>query len=154
MSGEPSLTEMPSQPGLHLAAAAELQDHLMVANNDLARLQGLLDGASQALMLHFSQARAQLDGAMAAPICGCQDLAEPLAAARQTLGVAITALQFQDMAKQLIAHTSSRLRHCADRLAQDAFAGDEDGAAVVEPLPSRPNPVTQDEMDAGAVELF
>jgi hypothetical protein len=31
---------------------------------------------------------------------------------------------------------------------------DEDGAAVIEPPPLRPNPVTQDEMDAGSVELF
>ena len=31
---------------------------------------------------------------------------------------------------------------------------DEDGLAVVETAPLRPNPVTQDEMDAGSVELF
>ena len=29
-----------------------------------------------------------------------------------------------------------------------------DGAAVVETFPLRPNPVTQDEMDAGSIELF
>ena len=34
--------------------------------------------------------------------------------------------------------------------------GSEDGEAVpfVEEVPERPNPVTQDEMDAGSVELF
>ena len=31
---------------------------------------------------------------------------------------------------------------------------DEDGEAVVEAAPLRPNPVTQDEMDAGSIELF
>ena len=31
---------------------------------------------------------------------------------------------------------------------------DEDGEAVVESAPLRPNPVTQDEMDAGSIELF
>jgi hypothetical protein len=31
---------------------------------------------------------------------------------------------------------------------------DEDGSAVIEEPPLRPNPVTQDEMDAGSVELF
>jgi hypothetical protein len=31
---------------------------------------------------------------------------------------------------------------------------DEDGAAAVTEAPLRPNPVTQDEMDAGSVELF
>jgi hypothetical protein len=62
--------------------------------------------------------------------------------------------QFQDMASQLVAHTHSRLRSCADRLARDTMGDDEDGEAVVESGPLRPNPVTQDEMDAGSVELF
>ena len=35
------------------------------------------------------------------------------------------------MATQLIAHTSQRLRNCADQLARDTFGmDDEDGAAV------------------------
>jgi hypothetical protein len=62
------------------------------------------------------------------------------------LGGAIPALQFQDMASQLIAHTHRRLRDCADRLAGEA--------AAVEAPPLRPNPVTQDEMDTGSIELF
>ena len=75
--------------------------------------------------------------------------------AMQNLAGAVTALQFQDMATQLIAHTSQRLRNCADQLARDTFGmDDEDGAAVVEIAPLRPNPVTQDEMDAGSIELF
>jgi hypothetical protein len=67
---------------------------------------------------------------------------------------ALTALQFHDMATQLISHTHHRLRSCADRIASDAMADDEDGPAVVEDCPIRPNPVTQDEMDAGSIELF
>jgi hypothetical protein len=127
--------------GLTLLAAADLQDHLMVASNDLERLQRLLDDASQALMDHFTLARGHLDdGAV-------HD-------ARDTLGGAITALQFQDMATQLIAHTARRLRGCADRIARDALGDDEDGAALVDDTPLRPNPVTQDEMDAGSIELF
>ena len=74
--------------------------------------------------------------------------------AQRALSGAIVALQFQDMATQLIAHTTKRLRNCADRLARDAMADDEDGEAVVEDAPLCPNPVTQDEMDAGSVELF
>jgi hypothetical protein len=31
---------------------------------------------------------------------------------------------------------------------------DEEGATIVEEAPMRPNPVTQDEMDAGSIELF
>jgi hypothetical protein len=83
--------------------------------------------------------------------------AHQLHVAMEHMAGAITAMQFQDMASQLVDHTTRRLRHCADRLARDAFAGDEDegeGDAIVERAPLRPNPVTQDEMDAGSVELF
>ena len=47
-----------------------------------------------------------------------------------------------------------RAGSCCDRLAAEAMGDDEDGAAVVEDAPLRPNPVTQDEMDAGSIELF
>ena len=74
---------------------------------------------------------------------------------RHKLFKAVTALQFQDMATQLIAHTNQRLRSCADQIARDALGSDDpDGDAVVESVPLKPNPVTQDEMDAGSVELF
>ncbi|MEJ7138162.1 hypothetical protein [Amphibiibacter pelophylacis] len=69
----------------------------------------------------------------------------------------VTALQFQDMANQLIEHACNRLRSSADRIARDIMSGDGDEpaeAAYVEDPPMRPNPVTQDEMDAGSVELF
>ena len=72
----------------------------------------------------------------------------------QNLGGAVTALQFQDMASQLINHTHKRLRSCVDRLAREAFADDEDGMAAAEEVPLRPNPVTQAEMDVGSIELF
>ena len=40
-------------------------------------------------------------------------------------------------------------------LAADVFELDDgEGSAVVEAPPLRPNPVTQDEMDAGSIELF
>ena len=124
-----------------LLAAAELQDHLMVASNDLERLQRLLDDASQALMTHFTQATGHIaDG--------------EIDQARCVITGAVTALQFQDMAHQLIAHTTRRLRNCADRIARDAMGDDEDGDALFEDAPLRPNPVIQDEMDAGSVELF
>jgi hypothetical protein len=143
----------PSAGALPLLAAADLQDHLLVASNDLERLQRLLDDASQALMVHFTVARQHIDGALLGPGRNTADAA-PMHDALQTLASAITALQFQDMASQLIAHTTSRLRSCADRLANDALADDDEGPAVIEQAPLRPNPVTQDEMEAGSVELF
>jgi hypothetical protein len=138
------------------AAAADLQDHLMVASHDLERLQRLLDDAAQALMQHFYGADHHIrsvmggDAAPALPPHGAQAMASVM----EHLGSAVIALQFQDMATQLSAHTNSRLRNCVDRLARDAFPLDEDEPAVVEAAPLRPNPVTQDEMDAGSVELF
>ena len=80
--------------------------------------------------------------------------AHELHKAMEHMAGAITAMQFQDMASQLVDHTSRRLRNCADRIARDTMGDDEDGEAVVEEAPMRPNPVTQDEMDAGTVELF
>ncbi len=126
-----------------LLAAAELQDHLMVISNDLDRLRRLLDDASESLMSHFTQANDCLANG---------DVQQ----AHRTIGGAITALQFQDMASQLIVHTSKRLRNCADRLARDAMGDDDEGGgqAVIEDAPLRPNPVTQDEMDAGSIDLF
>jgi hypothetical protein len=120
-----------------LLASAELQDNVLIALNDLERLQTLLDDSHEALQAGFFGL---------VELCGDE--------AQGHLKNAMKALQFQDMATQLIAHTGKRLRHCADRLAQDAFAGDDDGQSVIEAAPLRPNPVTQSEMDTGFVELF
>ena len=133
-----------------LALAAELQDHLMVASNDLDRLQRLLGDACDSLLVHFYGASSELK-ALQQEHAGLGQLTIAL----DHMAGAITAMQFQDMASQLVTHTTRRLRNCADRLAADTFAGDDDdGATVVEPPPLRPNPVTQDEMDAGSIELF
>jgi hypothetical protein len=108
----------------------------------------LLAAACEALMERFHGAHAQL-----VELRQAGDTPE-FAQVAQQLGGAVTALQFQDMASQLIAHTSRRLRSCADRIARDALGEDEAGETVVESAPPRPNPVTQDEMEAGSVELF
>jgi hypothetical protein len=140
--------------GMSLLMAAELQDHLLTATNDLERLQRLLGDAAEALMGHFYGANQCLssllhDGAKL-PHVDTSALHE----AMQSLSGAVTALQFQDMASQLIIHTNLRLRNCADQLAREAMGFDSDGEAVVEQAPLRPNPVTQDEMDAGSIDLF
>ncbi|WP_201494278.1 hypothetical protein [Rubrivivax sp. A210] len=127
--------------GMPLLLAADLQDDLMIAGNDLERLQRLLDDASELLMGHFNAIAVRLS--------------EGDAESRAYITGAITALQFQDMAGQLIAHTTRRLRSCADRLARNAMGDDdEDGFGVFVEPPMNPNPVTQDEMDAGSIELF
>lgn len=135
---------------LDFGVAADLQDNLLTVTHDLERLQTLLDDSHKTLQAGFFGTLELLQSLHGA---GQLDTA-PLQQATQHLGCAVKALQFQDMASQLIAHTSRRLHNCADRLARDAFAGDDDGEAAVEEAPLRANPVTQSEMDTGFVELF
>ena len=138
------------QPSVQLPVmlVAEVQDSLLVVVHDLARLDGLLAHTMENLMERFSSALASL----ADPTLPD---APALAEARNALRAAVTELQFQDLAAQLIGHTSKVLQGCAYRLASESM-GQEDGEAVpfVEEVPERPNPVTQDEMDAGSIELF
>lgn len=133
---------------LPVMLVAEVQDSLLVVTHDLARLDGLLAHTMENLMERFTRA---LDGLDKLPKIDAVALKE----VRDALGSAVTELQFQDMASQLITHTSKVLQGCAYRLASEAM-GQEDGEAVpfVEDVPERPNPVTQDEMDAGSIELF
>lgn len=127
------------QIGHSLLANAELQDKLLTVTNDLERLQGLLDDSHDNLQAGFF---------------GLLELLPEDTAAQKHVSRAVKALQFQDLATQLIAHARRQLRHCADQLALDTFAGDEDGDAVVEQAPERANPVTQSEMNTGFIELF
>jgi len=135
--------------GLPLVAAADLQDHLLIASHDLERLQTLLSDACNALMASFHGASEELQGLKTISVSQAA-----MDTAQRHLFAAVTALQFQDMASQLIAHTTSRLRNCCDRLAAETMGDDEEGCAIVEAAPLRPNPVTQDEMDAGSIDLF
>jgi hypothetical protein len=134
---------------LPLELAIELQDDLIVACGDLDRLSGLLRQAYDELGQGFHEVMADL----------ARDRDDPaatralLARVEERLARAVTALQFDDLSTQLITHTRARLRHAADSLAS-SLLGDEDGDGFVQPPPRRPNPVTQDEMDAGSVELF
>jgi hypothetical protein len=137
-------------PGVQLPVmlVAEVQDSLLVVVHDLSRLDGLLAHTMENLMERFTSATANLaDPALID--------SKELDSVRNTLRAAVTELQFQDMASQLINHTSKILQGCAYRLASESM-GLEDGEAVpfVEEVPERPNPVTQDEMEAGSIELF
>lgn len=146
-TSDPS-TFSPPTVALPVMLVAEVQDSLLVVVHDLSRLDGLLAHAMENLMQRFTAASADLSDP------GLLAMKE-LENVRSGLRAAVTELQFQDMASQLIVHTSKILQGCAYRLASDAM-GCEDGEAVpfVEEVPDRPNPVTQDEMQAGSVELF
>lgn len=147
---QPPPTTPAEQPAVQLPVmlVAEVQDSLLVVVHDLARLDGLLAHTMENLMQRFSTASASLSDPSVANVAALQE-------ARNALHAAVTELQFQDLASQLITHTSKVLQGCAYRLASESM-GQEDGEAVpfVEEVPERPNPVTQDEMDAGSIELF
>ncbi len=138
-------------PGVQVPVmvAAELQDSLLVVMHDLHRLEGLLSHATDNLLERFGEA----NGLLTDSVVG--DSAE-LAAVRAALRSAVTELQFQDMASQLIWHTTKVLQGCAFRLASEAMGQEEgeEAAPFAEMAPDRPNPVTQSEMDAGSIDLF
>ncbi len=140
-----------SEPAVQVPVlvAAELQDSLLTVMHDLQRLEGLLNHATDNLLMRFGDANAALTDS----VVGASD---ELLALRSALRDAVTELQFHDMATQLISHTSRVLQGCAFRLAAETM-GESDGevaAQEAEITPGRPNPVTQSEMDAGSVELF
>jgi len=156
----PAPTLSTAAPSAHLAAtgaapfrAAELRAELAAAGADLDRLQALLADACGALLASFEAAQAQLgaaSGPAAPPAAIAGTPAAAIAGARHELASAVVALQFEDIASQLIAHAQRRLRGCAERLAStQAAEGDTAGGP-----PHRSSPVGQRAMDAGAVELF
>ena len=138
---------------LPLWTAAALQDDLLTATHDLDRLQSFLTHACGTLIERFSGASSSINDLLNAEqpeAVRC----DRLYGAIDHLGGAMTALQFQDMASQLIHHTHTRLRSCADRLAVRAFGAEDGDEALITAAPLRPNPVTHSEMEAGSVELF
>ena len=147
MQTNQSSSSLPSVQ-LPVMLVAELQDSLLVVVHDLTRLDGLLAHTMENLLERFTSASENLADPL---LQGSKELD----VVRSTLRAAVTELQFQDMASQLIIHTSKILQGCAYRLASESM-GSEDGEAVpfVEDVPERPNPVTQDEMDAGSIDLF
>ncbi|MDD2711819.1 MAG: hypothetical protein PHU77_02780 [Simplicispira sp.] len=138
-------------PGVQVSVvvAAELQDSLLVVMHDLHRLEGLLSHATDNLLERFGQANDTLTEAVVGD-------SQELAAVRTALRAAVTELQFQDMASQLIWHTTKVLQGCAFRLAAEAMGQEEgeEAAPFTEMAPDRPNPVTQSEMEAGSIDLF
>lgn len=100
----------------------------MVATNDLERLQRLLSDASESLLGHFHGAAGELKQLLHAAAQAADSGHVRLHAAMGHLAGAITAMQFQDVASQLVTQTERRLRNCADRL---AAADDEELNAIL-----------------------
>ena len=123
--------------------AADMQDELLGAATELERLERLLSDAVDQLLDRFGRAHAL-----------CADISDPRQPALAgELRAAMTALQFQDMASQLIAHSRRRLASVADCLGNAAIGGEEEEGCEVQWV-SRACPVAQRAVDAGSVELF
>jgi hypothetical protein len=135
---------------LPVMLVAEVQDSLMVVMHDLSRLESLLSHTMDNLMARFNSVNRGLDAVSLAPDLLAMD------EVRSSLRAAVTELQFQDMASQLIVHTTLMLQGCAFRLASESMGQEEgeEAASSGTMVPDRPNPVTQSEMDAGSIELF
>jgi len=128
---------------------ADIQDSLLMAMTDLKRLEGLLDHATGNLLERFSTANHALGN------LATQKDTDDLLSIRHSLHQAVTELQFHDMATQLIVHTGKVLQGCAWKLADETMEPEEDELPLyVDPTPDRPSPVTQNEMDAGSIDLF
>lgn len=131
---------------MDVSVVADLQDSLLVAMNDLKRLEGLLDHATGNLLDRFNKAMQVAESLEGHP------RSEEI---RVALNQAVTELQFHDMSSQLLVHIGKMLKGCAYILADQAMEPDEEEAGVVVThMPRNPNPVTQSEMDAGSIELF
>jgi hypothetical protein len=144
--------------GAGLADAANaLQEALRAAGSDLQRLDALLADAVATLVESFSAVRT---------VCGQQpEIAIPLERAA-------TALQFQDLASQLIEHNRRRFESAwrigeeLGRLDASLAAGKTPAAALAEAgerfagcahallANGVRQPVRQQKLDAGSVELF
>ncbi|HAX20705.1 MAG TPA: hypothetical protein DCY64_10520 [Hydrogenophaga sp.] len=145
----PMMQQTTPSVSLPVNLVADLQDSLLMAMTDLKRLEGLLDHATGNLLERFSTANHAL-GNLAA-----QKDTDDLLSIRHSLHQAVTELQFHDMATQLIVHTGKVLQGCAWKLADETMEPEEDEMPVyIDPTPDRPSPVTQNEMDAGSIDLF
>lgn len=143
-----STTDSADSPGGQILAfgeVIELQDQLFEAATDLDRLAGILEDAARQLLERFGAAHEQVRAWSTD-----SEVREDL---RRELAGAMTALQFQDMAAQVISHTVQRIRGVADFLGTKVGSDDPEPAAPV-PLVRRHCPVAQRQVDAGSIELF
>jgi hypothetical protein len=132
----PNTTENPSSEHGGLSAAHECA----LIENDLERLKSLINDAGDRLVISFNKVTAVL--AELSVDHGQRDRMD------HAVRGAVTALQFQDMATQLIGHAQRRLSVLeASAVASVGLASREKDMALS-------HPVRQVELSAGSVDLF
>lgn len=133
---------MPSDPSFASSSAGctAARECAAIAG-DLERLRALIADAGDRLLASFQQVSEAMPALAADP-----DQRARLDAA---VGSAVTALQFQDMSSQLIQHAQRRLGELERALTQLAEEAHDPWS-----VNTRMQPVRQDAMGAGSIELF
>jgi len=128
------------------ACCADIQG----AADDLTRLQTLLSDAAGTLLGTFNAIQAY-----------CEDTAQHTSGAtvlEPHIRRAVAALQFEDLATQLLQHTQQRLSHLEINLKKFQILPSTleglDSALEASPYQGGAHPVRQDGMDTGSVDLF
>ena len=158
--------EAPPASTIPLVVAADVQDHLIAACNDLQRLQVLLADAAQVLMSSFHTASMELSQhRRRRPE---RELATVLHEIQLQLDNAVTALQFHDMTSQLIGHVQRRIGNVDGVMRSvhelsDAAAHGQTTALLTSMVSEAlekliaadsSNPVAQQAFREGEIELF
>lgn len=133
--------ELPPRPDAAGPAGSDAARECAAIAGDLERLRTLIADAGDKLMVSFSRVQALGPRVQMNPA----DEAE----LRSAVMTAVTALQFQDMATQLLQHAQRRLNvleRCVSSLSRE----------VNDPLlaSTRMQPVRQSAVSAGSVDLF
>src|SRR5882757_820310 len=128
--------DLPPREQAGLGAAQECA----LIDADLERLKSLINDAGERLMISFNQVASMLPGMSF-------DAAQR-ARVDEAVRVAVTALQFQDVATQLTGHAQRRLSVLEERLRSLS----DEAARGLQFVQS--HPVRQVEMSAGSIDLF
>lgn len=139
----------PHDPPLAMAGDDALRTEIDAARAELQRLRRLLGDAGDALLAHFGATARELAALGQALEPTPSPQSQALHAAMAELGGAVVALQFQDLATQLVGHAEQRLARCLRDLGGAANPG---AARAADAAPM--HPVSQGRMAPGTVELF
>ncbi len=120
------------------------------ARSELDRLRSLIDDAAERLMASFNEI---------GEISARQVMPSPMQDMEQAVGEAVSALQFQDMANQLVGHAVRRIelleRIAASLTRLPDLSEDDLANEIAGSVCTRPNgPVEQACMSGGSVDLF
>jgi serine/threonine protein kinase HipA of HipAB toxin-antitoxin module len=134
------MTQNPDKPAEWAETGRTAAQECAAIEADLERLKALVSDAAGRLLGSFHEIAALEDG--------IQRKSEERARVQEAIAIAVTALQFQDMATQLTGHAQRRL------LALESCLRTTYGDTATGVLMERAQPVRQTEMSAGSIDLF